>query len=90
MIVNTLHRWMFEEPEANAAETQGVTAAGASIMGRNMFGPGRDGWDLQWTGWWGDEPPYHGPVFVQTPSAPDAAHERWHVATASLLIWLGG
>jgi hypothetical protein len=41
-----LHRWMFQEPEANAAEIQAVTAAGAFIMGRNMFGPGRDDWDL--------------------------------------------
>jgi dihydrofolate reductase len=61
-----LHRWMFEEPEANAAEIQGVTAAGAFIMGRNMFGPGRHDWDLDWKGWWGDEPPYHGPVFVES------------------------
>ena len=57
---------MFEEPETNAAEIQGVTAAGAFIMGRNMFGPGRHDWDLDWKGWWGDEPPYHGPVFVLT------------------------
>jgi dihydrofolate reductase len=35
-------------------------------MGRNMFGPGRGEWDLDWKGWWGDEPPYHGPVFVLT------------------------
>jgi dihydrofolate reductase len=35
-------------------------------MGRNMFGPGRDGWDEEWKGWWGDEPPYHAPVFVLT------------------------
>jgi dihydrofolate reductase len=35
-------------------------------MGRNMFGPGRHDWDLDWKGWWGDEPPYHGPVFVLT------------------------
>ena len=61
-----LHRWMFEEPEANAAELQGITAAGAFIMGRNMFSPGRDDWDLEWKGWWGDEPPYHRPVFVLT------------------------
>ena len=61
-----LHRWMFEEAEANAAELQAITAAGAFIMGRNMFGPGRDDWDLEWKGWWGDEPPYHGPVFVLT------------------------
>jgi dihydrofolate reductase len=61
-----LHRWMFEEPEANAAAIEAITAAGAFIMGRNMFGPGRDAWDLDWKGWWGDDPPYHGPVFVLT------------------------
>jgi dihydrofolate reductase len=31
-----------------------------------MFSPGRGEWDLDWTGWWGDEPPYHAPVFVLT------------------------
>jgi dihydrofolate reductase len=61
-----LHRWMFEQPEANAAELQGITAAGAFIMGRNMFAPGRGDWDLEWKGWWGDDPPYHRPVFVLT------------------------
>ncbi|HEX3213195.1 MAG TPA: dihydrofolate reductase family protein [Actinomycetota bacterium] len=61
-----LHQWMFEEAEANAAELQGITAAGAFIMGRNMFSPGRDDWDLEWKGWWGDDPPYHRPVFVLT------------------------
>ena len=61
-----LHQWMFEESEANAAELQGITAAGAFIMGRNMFSPGRDDWDLEWKGWWGDDPPYHRPVFVLT------------------------
>ena len=35
-------------------------------MGRNMFSPGRGDWDLDWTGWWGHEPPYHAPVFVLT------------------------
>jgi len=35
-------------------------------MGRNMFGPVRGEWDRPWTGWWGDNPPYHGPVFVLT------------------------
>src|ERR1700694_2204073 len=41
---------------------------GAGVMGRNMFGPiGGGAWgDGQWTGWWGDDPPYHYPVFVLT------------------------
>jgi dihydrofolate reductase len=67
-----LHRWMFEEPDANAAAIDAITSAGAYIMGRNMFGPGRGGWDEEWKGWWGDEPPYHAPVFVLThhPRAP--------------------
>lgn len=61
-----LHRWMFEEPEAHAAVIEAVTAAGAFVMGRNMFTSGRGDWDLGWTGWWGDNPPYHAPVFVLT------------------------
>jgi dihydrofolate reductase len=67
-----LHRWMFDEPEANAAVIDAITAAGAHIMGRNMFGPGRGAWDEEWKGWWGDDPPYHAPVFVLThhPRAP--------------------
>lgn len=40
---------------------------GATIMGRNMFGPIRGEWpDEAWKGWWGDDPPYHHPVFVLT------------------------
>ncbi|MCB0009190.1 MAG: dihydrofolate reductase family protein, partial [Anaerolineales bacterium] len=40
---------------------------GAWIMGRNMFGPVRGPWpDESWRGWWGEEPPYHVPVFVLT------------------------
>ncbi len=40
---------------------------GAWILGRNMFGPIRGGWaDTSWNGWWGDNPPYHCPVFVLT------------------------
>jgi len=40
---------------------------GATIMGRNMFGPIRGAWgDDAWTGWWGDDPPFHHPVFVLT------------------------
>jgi dihydrofolate reductase len=68
-----LHRWMFEEPDANAAAIEAITAAGAYVMGRNMFaGPGSGAWDQDWKGWWGDDPPYHAPVFVLThhPRAP--------------------
>ena len=40
---------------------------GAEIMGRNKFGPQRGPWeDHEWQGWWGDEPPFHTPVFVMT------------------------
>jgi dihydrofolate reductase len=43
-----------------------LKGAGAYIMGRKMFG-GSDGpWDETWTGWWGDDPPFHAPVFVLT------------------------
>jgi len=46
---------------------QGDAGIGATIMGRNMFGPIRGPWGSnQWTGWWGDNPPYHHPVFVLT------------------------
>jgi dihydrofolate reductase len=61
-----LHRWMFEQPEANAAAIEAIDAPRAYVMGRNMFGPGRGAWDEQWKGWWGDEPPYHAPVLVLT------------------------
>src|ERR687883_1635912 len=40
--------------------------AGATIMGRNMFGGGPGPWDESWKGWWGDDPPFHHPVFVLT------------------------
>jgi dihydrofolate reductase len=59
-----LHRWMFEQPDANRAEIDDVVSAGAYIMGRHMFGPDRGEWDLDWHGWWGADPPYHAPVFV--------------------------
>ena len=46
---------------------QGFHNLGAWILGRNMFGPIRGDWpDDKWRGWWGDEPPYHVPVFVLT------------------------
>jgi len=45
----------------------GLAGIGAWILGRNMFGPIRGAWpDDSWKGWWGDEPPYHTPVFVLT------------------------
>ena len=45
----------------------GMSGLGAWILGRNMFGPMRGPWpDDSWKGWWGDEPPYHVPVFVLT------------------------
>ncbi|RAY13722.1 riboflavin biosynthesis protein RibD [Actinomadura craniellae] len=61
-----LHAWYVENPEEHRAELDRMTAAKAFIMGRNMFGPVRGEWDRQWTGWWGDNPPYHAPVFVLT------------------------
>ena len=61
-----LHAWMAETPGENPAEVDQMTAAKAFIMGRNMFGPVRGEWDREWNGWWGDNPPFHGPVFVLT------------------------
>ncbi|MFU8947108.1 dihydrofolate reductase family protein [Mycetocola zhadangensis] len=63
---NWLHSWMFDTYEENKAEVDAIVDSGATIMGRNMFGPVRGDWDRDWQGWWGDDPPYHGPVFVLT------------------------
>ncbi len=83
-----LHDWVFpleafrrmhgeEGGEVNASSgvlEETFANAGAYIMGRNMFGPIRGGWDASnpWNGWWGENPPYHTPVFVLTrhPRAP--------------------
>ena len=57
----------------NGIAEQGMSGLGAWILGRNMFGPIRGPWpDESWKGWWGEEPPYHVPVFVLThhPRAP--------------------
>jgi dihydrofolate reductase len=59
-----LHAWQFDHREENAEEAGAITVAGAYIMGRNMFGPDRGEWDLDWKGWWGPDPVYHAPVFV--------------------------
>jgi dihydrofolate reductase len=64
-----LHEWHLGEPKnpADARLTEELlTPRGAVIMGRNMFGPIRGEWDEDWRGWWGEEPPYHAPVFVLT------------------------
>ena len=76
-----LHEWVFstragrrmigesggDEGVDNDFITQGETGIGATIMGRNMFGPVRGPWgESAWRGWWGNEPPYHHPVFVLT------------------------
>ena len=51
----------------NSIAEQGFDNLGAWILGRNMFGPVRGPWpDDSWKGWWGEEPPYHVPVFVLT------------------------
>ncbi len=53
-------------PEDDFA-ARGCEGIGAWIMGRNMFGPIRGPWpDENWRGWWGENPPYHTPVFVLT------------------------
>lgn len=61
-----LHAWMFDRPEENREELEQLGAAGAFIMGRNMFGSVRGEWDGRWKGWWGDDPPFHAPVYVLT------------------------
>jgi dihydrofolate reductase len=75
-----LHEWVIElaawreehgmeggEVNASSAVIDGSLArAGATIMGRNMFGGGPGPWEESWRGWWGDDPPYHHPVFVLT------------------------
>ena len=65
-----LHAWHLGDERANEADgrrrDQLLRPRGAYVMGRNMFGPMRGEWDEDWRGWWGDEPPYHAPVFVLT------------------------
>ncbi len=65
-----------------------ATGIGAEIMGRNKFGPQRGPWtDEEWTGWWGDEPPFHTPVFVLThhprPSIEMAGGTTFHFLDAA-------
>jgi dihydrofolate reductase len=76
-----LHQWIFatktgramigesggDEGIDEAHFKRGLEAPGPVIMGRNMFGPIRGPWGASdWRGWWGEDPPYHRPVFVLT------------------------
>ena len=77
MVVTKTFRKMYgedggEEGLNNDFAARGHAGIGAFIMGRNMFGPVRGEWgESDWRGWWGDEPPYHHPVFVLTHHAHD-------------------
>jgi dihydrofolate reductase len=66
-----LHRWHLDiDNDVDARWSAEMLRPGAAyVMGRNMFGPVRGPWSSYgetWRGWWGDEPPYHAPVFVLT------------------------
>jgi dihydrofolate reductase len=80
-----LHAWAFGHEDESPEERAAITAARAYVMGRNMFGPDRGDWDLEWRGWWGDDPPYHGPVFVvchrPRPSVPMEGGTTFHFVT---------
>jgi hypothetical protein len=51
---NWLHAWMFETYDENREEVDAIVDSGATIMGRNMFGPVRGEWDRDWRGWWAE------------------------------------
>lgn len=73
----------------NEFAAQSFENVGAWILGRNMFGPVRGPWeDESWKGWWGDEPPYHTPVFVLThharPSLTMEGGTTFHFVTNGL------
>ncbi len=82
-----LHKWAFKQAAFNEMHGRGDGGErgpsddvlrssqenlGAVVMGRNMFGPIRGPWpDEEWKGWWGDDPPFHCPVYVLTHYARD-------------------
>lgn len=73
-----LHAWHLPGTEHDEVDLRWserlLRPRGAYVMGRNMYGPVRgswDSWESDWRGWWGDEPPYHAPVFVLTHHAHD-------------------
>ena len=75
-----LHEWVFQTASWRAMHgqdggersaddrvvEQAFVGIGAHVMGRNMFGGGSGPWDERWRGWWGEDPPFHAPVFVLT------------------------
>jgi dihydrofolate reductase len=102
-----LHEWlvhtrMFHEMTGEPGGSEGVDDAfaarsmagfGAFILGRNMFGPVRDAWpDETWRGWWGDDPPYHTPVYVLThfarPSIEMEGGTVFHFVTEGIKVAL--
>jgi dihydrofolate reductase len=86
-----LHEWHWHagEPghEGDAGPRDELMAPrGAYVMGRNMFGPIRGDWDEDWRGWWGEEPPYHAPVFVLS----HYAHEPIEMAGGTTFHFVTG
>lgn len=98
-----LHEWIFatrgfhKMTGSEGGETglddeifaRGFENAGAWIIGRNMFGPVRGAWpDDSWKGWWGENPPFHAPVFVLThharPSVEMAGGTTFHFVTGGI------
>ncbi|HET7902555.1 MAG TPA: dihydrofolate reductase family protein [Candidatus Nanopelagicales bacterium] len=98
-----LHEWIFRTSFGRAMQDRdggstgvddawvrrGDDGIGATVMGRNMFGPVRGEWlDESWTGWWGDEPPFGHPVFVVTrfgrPSIAMVGGTTFHFVTDGL------
>ncbi|MDP2530358.1 MAG: dihydrofolate reductase family protein [Candidatus Palauibacterales bacterium] len=99
-----LHEWFFPTRtfrRAHSGAEDGTTGVddefaargfeniGAWILGRNMFGPIRGPWpDMEWKGWWGEEPPYHVPVFILThyprPSLPMQGDTTFHFVTGGI------
>jgi dihydrofolate reductase len=99
----TLHQWFyptrsFQQMVGGEGGSTGVDdqfarrsfeGVGAWILGRNMFGPVRGAWpDEHWKGWWGDNPPYHVPVFVLThharASIPMQGGTTFHFVTGGI------
>jgi dihydrofolate reductase len=98
-----LHEWIFPTHTFHQMEgsgpgetgvdddflARGFDDIGAWILGRNMFGPMRGPWpDQSWRGWWGEDPPYHVPVFVLThherASIPMAGGTEFHFVTGGI------